>query len=118
MTKKKIFIALLVLTIMTGGFSFALENDGIKAAVADVLRFDTLTSEGFMGGSAQEQVQEKVKRKEKVSRDDGRIFLEHEDLKNFQAVNGVVSNSMVTEQARRDIENTDMRFEDTENVEN
>lgn len=112
MTKKKISIALLVLTMMTGGFSLALENDGIKAAVADVLRFDTLTSGGRLMQENENVSQEKVKRKEKVSREDGKIFLEHEDLKNFQAVNGVVSNSMVTEQSRRDIENTDMRFED------
>ena len=108
MTKKKIFVSLLVLTMMMSAFSFAMENEGIKGAVANILQFDTLTGNDDVP-TAQRA---KVKRKEKVSREDSLQFMSSEDLKGFQSLNGVISNSMVVEQARRDIGALDTRFED------
>lgn len=110
MTKKKIFTGLLVLTVMTGAFSFALERGDMGGIVANILGFDALTAEEFAPAGPVA----KVKRKDGVDRAKSGIFFDHENLKEFRAQNGIVNGSMAVEQARRDIENTDMRFEDTE----
>lgn len=98
---------MLVLTMMLSAFSLAVETNDMSSSVANILKFDTLT-----GNELITKPLEKVRRREKVSRDDVMQFIEHEDLKDFRATNGVISNSMVVEQARRDIESVDLRFED------
>ncbi|MDP4008520.1 MAG: hypothetical protein Q8P68_05010 [Candidatus Peregrinibacteria bacterium] len=107
MSKKKIFMAMLVLTMMLSGFSLAIETDGMGSSVASILKYDALTGHEQVLNSL-----EKVKRRDKVARTDVMQFIKHEDIKDFRATNGAVSNSMIVEQARRDIESVDMRFED------
>ena len=108
MSKKKLFIGMMVVIMMLAGFSFALENDGMTNTVANILKFDTLTASTDVLKNAP---REKVKRKVKVQRDQAMQFIDHEDIKDFEPEYGVSSSSIVVEQARRDLEGLEMGFE-------
>lgn len=109
MSKKKVFAVLFVLMLAVGGMSFALENDDVVASVrsvASVLSFDEEADTPTVKVARKASTQGAVQKVENLP------FITHEEMKHFQEKKAVINNTQIVTQAKRAINDLDMRFEE------